>query len=152
MKKVFTLVAIVTVFLSGCASVPMETPEKDMLAKQFKAPSEGNSGLYIYRKSGVGGALKKDVWVDDACVGETAQNVFFYEEVLGGQEHKVSTESEFSPNHLIIKTEPNQNYFINQYIKMGLFVGGADLKVVDEKEGKEDISKLNLAVGGICSQ
>jgi len=116
------------------------------------APSEGNSGLYIYRASGPGTALKKSIWVNDKCVGESAQNVYFYEEVIGGKEHKVSTESEFSPNDLLVKTEPNQNYFINQYIKMGVFVGGANLKLVDEASGKEKVSKLKMAVKGNCGK
>ncbi|HQT31578.1 MAG TPA: hypothetical protein PLE48_11705 [Thiobacillus sp.] len=37
------------------------------------------------------------------------------------------------------------------FIKMGLFVGGAGLELVDEKEGKEDIMELDLAKQGTCS-
>jgi len=109
------------------------------------------AGLYIYRTTGVGGALKKSVWVDGHCVGETAPNVFFYEEVKGGEPHKVSTESEFSPNDLMITTEAGQNYFINQYIKMGVFVGGANLKVVDDTSGKAAVSGLEMAKKGTCN-
>lgn len=152
MKHLLMTVVMSTVFLYGCASVPMESEENDLLAKQFNPPSEGNAGLYIYRASGVGTALKKDIWIDDKCVGQSAQNVFFYEEVTGDQEHKVSTESEFSPNDLLINTESGQNYFVNQYIKMGVFVGGANLKIVDEVSGKAAISSLNLAIKGNCSK
>lgn len=151
MKRLLLATAVATSFLAGCASVPMESPEKDQLAKQFNPPTEGNSGLYIYRSSGPGTALKKSIWVNDKCVGESAQNVYFYEEVLGGKEHKVSTESEFSPNDLLVKTEPNQNYFINQYIKMGAFVGGANLKLVSEEQGKSIVSNLNMATKGTCN-
>ena len=150
MKSILIATVVAISFLSGCASVPMDTPEKDKLAKEFNSPSEGNSGLYIYRENGLGAALKKSIWVNDKCVGESAQSVFFYEEVIGGQEHKVSTESEFSPNDLLVKTEPGKNYFINQYIKMGVFVGGANLKLVDENKGKEKVSQLNLALKGSC--
>lgn len=152
MKKVLFATAVTISLMAGCASVPMESPEKDALAKKFNPPTEGHSGLYIYRAGGPGSALKKDVWVNGKCVGETAQNVYFYEEVMGGKEHKLSTESEFSPNDLLVKTEPNQIYFINQYIKMGLFVGGAKLKLVDEATGKEKVSKLKMAVKGNCSK
>jgi hypothetical protein len=112
----------------------------------------GIAGLYIYRDGGLGTALKKDVWVDDKCVGETAPNMFFYEEVKGGEEHKVCTESEFSPNDLMVKTESNENYFIKHYIKMGVFVGRANLKLVDDQEGKAAITKLELAKEGTCSK
>lgn len=79
MKKIMIAISITTSLLAGCASVPMDSPEKNKLAKQFNPPSDGNSGLYIYRASGVGTALKKDIWVDEKCVGETAPNMFFFE-------------------------------------------------------------------------
>lgn len=77
---------------------------------------------------------------------------FFYEEVKGNAEHKISTESEFSPNDLLLKTENGKNYFIKQYLKLGVFVGGANLELVNEKEGKEDISELEMAIKGTCSK
>ena len=137
--------------MTGCASVPMETAEKNLMAKQFNPPSEGSAGLYFYRSSFVGKALKKDIWVDGKCIGETAPDIFFYETVDGDTNHKVSTESEFSPNDLLIKVKSGMNYFIRQYIKMGIFVGGAGLELIDEEKGKEEVSKLNMATKGTCS-
>ncbi len=142
---------LLSLLLVGCASVPMESSQKTSDAKQFLPPSEGKAGLYIYRYGTFGAALKKDVWLDGKCVGETARNVFFYEEVDGGVEHKISTESEFSPNDLLLKTENGKHYFIQQYIKFGAFVGGAGLKLVDEKDAKKQIEELSLATKGNCS-
>lgn len=152
MLKKLILAAFTSSLLVGCASVPMEDKNASAEAKRFAAPAPGNAGLYIYRNSGVGGSLKKDIWVDDKCIGESAPKVFFYEQVKGDIEHKISTESEFSPNDLLVKTESGKNYFIKQYIKMGVFVGGANLELVDEKEGKADIAKLELASKGNCSK
>jgi hypothetical protein len=149
-KKVLIASAVTIALLSGCASVPTESPEKEEIAKQFNAPSEGNSGVYIYRAGGPGGSLKKDIWIDDECVGESAPHVFFYTELSGDKEYKISTESEFSPNDLIVKTESGKNLFVNQYIKMGAFVGGANLKVVDEEKGKAAVAKAKMAVKGNC--
>ena len=150
-KKIF-ITTIAVILFSGCASVPMESKEKSDKAKEFNPPTSGHAGLYIYRTGGLGTALKKDVWVNGECVGETAPNMFFYHEVMGDTEHKISTESEFSPNDLIIDTKSGQNYFIQQYIKMGLVVGGAGVEIVDEDKGKKDVSKLDLAVKGKCSK
>lgn len=152
MNKNFAMAALAAALISGCASVPMESKEASAKAKQFNPPATGNSGLYIYRDSFVGKALKKDIRVDGKCVGESAPDVFFYDEVKGGQEHKISTESEFSPNDLTIKTVAGQNYFIRQYIKLGVFVGGANLELINEEEGKKAISSLELAQKGTCSQ
>lgn len=150
-KKLF-FPFVVLALLSGCASVPMETTQKASKVKQYEAPAEGKAGLYIYRYGSFGAALKKDVWIDGDCIGETARNTFFYEEVAGDQEHKISTESEFSPNDLLLKTESGKHYFIKQYIKFGVFVGGAGLELVEEMEAKKQITELGLASKGHCSQ
>ena len=151
MYKIVIVIILSSIFV-GCASVPLESPENQATAKNFQAPQQGSSGLYIYRNGSFGGALKKDVWVDGNCIGETAPNIFFYQEVTAGKEHTISTESEFSPNNLLVKTESGKNHFIEQYIKMGAFVGGAGLKEVTEDEGKKIVSDLKMAKKGNCSQ
>lgn len=137
--------------MSGCASVDMATKEESSKAKEFNAPSQGNAGVYVYRNSFVGKALKKDVWIDGKCIGESAPDVFFYTEVEGNKTHKVDTESEFSPNTLEMMFVAGKNYFIRQFIKMGVFVGGAGLEEIPEEQGKADIAKLEMAKPGTCS-
>ncbi len=152
MYRNLVLVVLTAFLFTGCASIPMESAEQSNMAKQYNPPSNGNAGIYIYRSGSFGGALKKDIWVDGKCIGETAPNIFFYEEVKGDVEHKVSTESEFSPNDLIVKTEGGKNYFVHQYIKMGAFVGGAGIELVDEEKGKKEVGELSLAKKGNCSK
>ena len=152
MLRRFVIIALVSLLFSGCASVPMESETVSAQAKSFSPAVDGNAGLYIYRSSGLGTAIKKDIWVDGKCIGETAPNMFFYEEVKGNAEHKISTESEFSPNDLLLSTESGKNYFIKQYMKPGVFVGGAGLETMGEKEGNADIAELGMAKKGICSK
>lgn len=149
-KKIILPILLISL-LGGCASVPMESGEKTSAAKQFPTPAEGKAGLYLYRYGSFGAALKKDIWIDGNCVGETARNTFFYEEVEAGVEHKISTESEFSPNDLVLTPESGKLYFIQQYIKFGVFVGGAGVKLADEAEAKKLIGGLSLASKGTCS-
>ncbi|MDF2155028.1 DUF2846 domain-containing protein [Vibrio sp. CAU 1672] len=143
MKRILT-VGLLLMTLGGCATVPMASNEQDAEAKEFQLPPEGKSGLYVFRDSFVGKALKKTIRVDGEVIGESAPDVFFYK-VIDSGEHVLSTESEFSPNDLIINTEPKKNYFVENYIKMGVFVGGAGLKEVSEQEGMERVKKLKLA-------
>ena len=143
MKNV-VLAGILVAVLSGCASVPMASATKDAEAKEFRVPPEGKSGLYIFRDSFVGKALKKTIRVDGEIIGESAPDVYFFKIVDAGK-HTISTESEFSPNDLIIRTEPQKNHFVENYIKMGLFVGGAGLEEVSESEGMTRVSELKLA-------
>lgn len=150
-KKAALIIASALLF-SGCASVQMASPEQSDQAKTFGAPAEGKSGIYIYRDSHLGGALKKDIWIDGECVGESVPMVFFYKAVAGDKEHKISTESEFSPNSISLFTKSGTNYFVRQYIKLGVFVGGANLEVIEPEKGQEAIKGLNLAQGGSCSK
>lgn len=145
-----TLLALSALVLTGCASVNMASKEESDKLKQFNAPSGGTSGVYVYRNSFVGKALKKDIWVDGKCLGESAPDVFFYTQVEGGKKHKIETESEFSPNSLEVFMDAGKNYFIRQFIKMGAFVGGADLEQIPEEQAKADVAKLGLAQPGKC--
>lgn len=150
--KTSTAIAIMAI-MTGCASVNMAPEKASATAKAFDAPEQGMSGLYIYRKSSpIGAGLKKDIWVNGECVGESASGVFFYHPVAGGEEYEIATESEFSPNIVSLTTRPGKNYFIQQYIKMGAFVGGANLRVITEQEGMEDIANLEMATKGNCSK
>jgi len=150
--KLLPFLAIAASFLvTGCASVNMASKEDSAKAKQFSAPTEKNAGLYVYRNSFAGKALKKDIWVDGKCLGESAADVFFYTQVEGGKMIKISTESEFSPNDLALTVDAGKNYFVRQYIKVGVFVGGAGLEQIAEEQAKEDIAKLELATPGTCS-
>lgn len=92
------------------------------------------------------------IWINGECIGESAPNVFFIKEVRVDAEHKVSTESEFSPNDLLIKVKSGVNYFVRQFMKMGLLVGGAGVELVSEEDGKKEISSLELAKSGSCSK
>lgn len=150
MKIKFALMLVTSLLVTGCASVGMSPKEDSDKAKQFAQPSANNAGLYVYRNSFAGKALKKDIRVDGKCLGESASDVFFYTEVEGGKTHKISTESEFSDNDLMLATDAGKNYFVRQYMKVGLFVGGAGLEQVTEQQGKADIAPLGLALSGHC--
>ena len=151
MKIVSVIALAATLLMAGCASVDMASKAESAKAKEFNPPSQGNAGIYVYRDSFVGKALKKDVWIDGKCIGESAPDVFFYTEVAGGNNHKIDTESEFSPNTLELVFEAGKNYFIRQFIKMGVFVGGAGLEQIPEEQGKIAVAKLEMAKPGKCS-
>ena len=151
MKKILLTLAASILVLSGCASVPMESDAKSNLAKQFNPPSPNKAGVYVYRKdTHFGAALKKSVWIDKECIGETAKGVFFYHEVDGDKEHTISTESEFSPNALIINMKSGMLYFVEQFMKFGVFVGGAGVEQKDEETGKKELAELKMATKGSC--
>ncbi|AVS62931.1 DUF2846 domain-containing protein [Paracidovorax avenae] len=151
-RRPLALLALSALFLTGCASVNMASKEESDKAKQFDAPAAGNAGLYVYRDSFIGKALKKDILVDGKCLGESAPDVFFYTQVEGGKKHTLQTESEFSDSTLEMFMDAGKNYYVRQYIRMGAFTAGAGLAQVTEERGKTDIAKLGLAQPGKCDR
>jgi len=144
-RKIIIGAAVIAVsLLSGCASVPMASNEQDTALKQFSPPAGDKAGLYIFRNTFVGQALKKTLSIDGTVIGATANKTYFYREIMPGQ-HKLSTESEFGDNSITLLADGGKNYFVEQYIKMGAFVGGAGLKIVSEEEGKRGVLECRLA-------
>jgi hypothetical protein len=143
-RLIFGLSVLIAALLAGCASVPLQKSAADTARKQFSPPPPGSAGLYIYRNTQLGGALKKSVYIDGQLVGETAPMTYFYLQVPEG-ERKLSTESEFSNNDLRLKVEEGRNYFVRQQIKMGVFVGGASLVEVPEAIGRQGVASCRLA-------
>jgi hypothetical protein len=134
----------------------MAPPEESMKAKEFNPPAQGNAGVYIFRNTSRAIFLKKDIWIDGECIGESAPNVFFYTQVAGGKTYQIETESLFSSNTLDVTLESGKNYFIQQLIVtvdlaiVGL-LGVAELEQVSEEEGKELVTWLEMAKPGNCS-
>ncbi len=135
---------VLAAVLAGCATVPMQDSSADAARKQFSPPPPDRAGLYIYRDSNFGGALKKTLYIDGQVLGESGPMTYFYLQVPEG-ERRLSTESEFSNNDLLLAVEPGQNYFVRQSIKMGLFVGGAALIQVSEATGRQGVAQCRLA-------
>jgi hypothetical protein len=156
MKKSVIVMLLGLSFLTGCITpptVPMVNDAQAKKAKMFKAPSRDKAGIYVYRiNQFAGSALTKTVWIDNKCIGDTASGVFFYQEVDGNKKHTISTQSEFSPNELTIETKGGKLYFVEQFIKMGVFVGGADLAMRDSVAGETQVRLLGMAKKGTCSE
>jgi hypothetical protein len=122
----------------------MASKESDLALKNFSQPPTNKAGLYIYRNTWIGQALKKDVYLDSVLIGETANQVYFYKLISPG-EHTLSTESEFGENWIIFQADSGKNYFAEQYIKFGVFVGGAGIEMVDEEVGMKEVLECDLA-------
>lgn len=143
--KILICAAVISIsLLSGCASVPMASKAQDAELKNFPTPPENNAGLYIFRNTFVGQAIKKTVSINGTEIGETANKTYFYNLISPGL-HTISTESEFSDNSITLQAYAGKNYYVEQSIKMGVFVGGAKLEVVPENKGQEEVLKCELA-------
>ena len=130
-----------TALVTGCASVPMASPEHDARAKAFSVkPDKAN--LYIYRNEAFGAAVKIDVALNGKPIGETAAKTYFVLEVAPGK-HTLTSKAE-NTEVLDVSTEPGKNYFIWQEVKLGLLFARNKLQLVDEATGKAGVAECNL--------
>ena len=143
LKGVFVL-SILACVLTGCANVQKADPSSSDYAKEFNTPPKGYAGVYLYRNFFMGCGLYKNLYIDGQYLGETDRSCFFYRLARPGL-HEIQTESEFSENSIQVNMEEGQNYFIYQWIKPGIFVGGADIELVEPEKAKEEIKKLERA-------
>lgn len=139
MKKV--LLFFVLILLSACASVPMESLEKDSRAKEFMVdPAKAN--IYLYRNENFGGAIAINVTLDGKVAGKTAAKTFFLWQVEPGT-HEIASLSE-NTSKISIDAKAGTNSYIWQEIKMGMWTAGSQLHEVTEEEGKKAINECKL--------
>ena len=145
MKFLFLLTSMIAVLsMAGCASVPMASETDDAAGKSFPAPAVNTAGVYIFRDSFMGKGVKRSVSLDGTVLGETANKVYFYKLVSPGP-HTVSTESEFGNNSVSFQAAGGHNYFVRQYLKMGVVSAGANVEMVNEAEGRKEVLRCNRA-------
>ena len=82
--------ACLLIALSGCASVPEATPERDAEAKQFET-RPGAGTLYVFRNDSSGNAWQDDsvLYIDDRLIGATLPGTFFRIDLQPGR-HELS--------------------------------------------------------------
>jgi hypothetical protein len=146
MKKII-LLACTAVFsvwlLSGC-TVPMAVKELDLTAKEFKAPTNGKAGIYIYRNEIFGAAMKMDVFVDNYLIGSTVAKIYHYVEVSPGY-HIIKGNAE-NNSYVGFDFLANKLYYIWQEVRMGLIDWRNELHLIDEVQGQKGVLESKLAV------
>jgi len=142
LKKLACAALIATAFgATGCASVPMASPEADKAAKAFTVDSS-KANLYIYRSESFGAAIKMPVLLDNAGIGSTAAKTYIFRQVDPGQ-HIIISNTENTAT-LTVDAKAGQNHFVWQEVKMGAFSAGSALHLVDEAKGKAEVAKCKL--------
>ena len=141
-KKLAVSVLLLAVsLLTGCASVPMASPEHDAQAKSF-AVQPGKSNIYLYRNESMGAAVKMDVVLDNNPVGKTVAKSYMKLEVSPGQ-HTIISKAE-NDDVLNINTEAGKNYFVWQEVKMGILYARNLMHLTDEQTGKAGVMECKL--------
>lgn len=141
-KLVIVTALVISAFATGCASVPMASPEKDSQAKSFVVKPD-KSNIYIYRNESMGGAVKMPLVFDGQAVGDTASKTYLFLEANPGK-HTIISKTE-NDSTLEVNAEPGKNYFVWQEVKMGFMSARSKLQLVDEATGKAGVAECKLA-------
>ena len=121
----------------------MAAPEKDATAKQFKAPENGNAGIYVYRNEFFGAAVPMDIEIDSKAIGTTMAKTYLYKEVPPGK-YTVTSKSENS-HSIEIEAKPGVLHYIWQEVKMGMMYARTKLHLVNEEQGQKGVLESKLA-------
>ena len=142
MKKLISI-AVISLAISGCASVPMGDPKQDAALKTFKVAPD-KAGIYIYRNESMGAAVKMDVAVDGQPIGQTAANTYLFKEVTPGK-HTVSSSAE-NTDTLEVDVKQGTLAYLWHEVKRGVLYARTKLHLVSEVEGKKGVQETSLAV------
>lgn len=140
-KLIVSLSLAGAVLLTGCASVPMATPEQDSKAKQFSTASD-KANIYIYRNETMGSAVKMPLLLDGVSVGDTVAKTYILKQVSPGTHNIVSkTENDATLN---LDAQAGKNYYVWQEVKMGVWAARSELHEVDASKGQKAIKECKL--------
>lgn len=129
------------VLVTGCASVPMASVERDAQTKTFTVkPDKAN--IYVYRNESMGAGAKMDVDFDSKPIGQTVAKSYFALEVAPGK-HTLISKAE-NDSVLDVVAEAGKNYFIWQEVKMGVLYARNKLELVDDATGRVGVSECKL--------
>ena len=142
MKRILAFGVIsAAVLASGCASVPMASPERDSAAKSFSV-KPGKANIYVYRNESMGAAIKFTLALDGKLVGSTASKTYVLLEVDPGK-HTLISKAE-NDSVLAVTAASGRNYFVWQEVKMGMLSARSSLQLVDEATGKAGVAECKL--------
>lgn len=140
-RPVMVVFAFLVAFLTGCASVPMASVERDTAAKTF-AVKPDKANIYVYRNETIGSAVKMPLALNGKLVGDTGPMTYLVLEVSPGA-HTLLSKTE-NDSSLTIDAAAGRNYFVWQEVKMGMFAARSALQQVDEAKGKAAVAECKL--------
>lgn len=136
-KSYVAILLATLLLLTGCATTSQKLGSAlDQQAKQFK-PSKNYANIYIYRDEYMGGALSMNLHINGKLMGTTGPMTYFMLKVKPGK-YKIHSNDDINDS-ITINAKTKKNYFIWQEMKMGLFVGGTKLSLVDTKTGRKGV-------------
>ncbi len=131
--SLFTI-ALGSLLLASCSTVPMSSASADSEAKQF-TPPPGRANVYITRGFGVGSALVFQTILDGRIAGALSTNTYQLLSVPSGQHTLIVTATE-NVEQTTLNVQSGRNYFVQVSVKMGWLRGRVSIQHISETEGR----------------
>src|SRR5262245_25959353 len=106
-------ILLVAALASGCASVPMASPEKDKAAKSDTV-KPGKANIYVYRNEMFGAAIAMRVQLNGKEIARTGAKTYLLLEVDPGT-HTILSDTE-NASSLSVNAVAGRNYFVWQEV------------------------------------
>jgi hypothetical protein len=120
--------------LSGCASTPQASPERDAEAKRFVA-HPASAAVYVYRsdfRSGDDDWTQSVLWIDDRLIGQTLPGTYYRVDLRPGA-HRLRGDGP-DQGRLTINTAAGQVYFV----RLNVVTGTSRFTLVDPATGRKE--------------
>ena len=141
MKRVTSLISCVfALFLVGCASSVQYVHMPD-LSKKVEDANKGR--IYVMRPTSFGYAISMEVSDGGNPIGKTGAKGFLCWEREPGDVIVSSTAENTSRVSLPVR--PGGIYYVQQNVRMGVWMARTDLEVVDEEKAQEKLKKCKPA-------
>lgn len=140
------------ILIGGRVRVPTGNSKVTEQAKLFIKPTDDKANIYIYRAEPISKSSKRTIWLDEKCIGDTANGTFMQLTVEAGKEYKITTESEFSPNDFRLTPEKGTNYFIEQTFSIGWAAQVSNLNLIENEIAKAAMKDSKIALQGMCGK
>lgn len=132
-----SLIVILSLILSSCASTLQYT--------KIAQPSSNDkemATIYVLRPSSFGSAITFGIFQNEKLIGKLGPKSYLAWTVKpDSKEIQVISKSE-NKDFLIINPQAGKTYYIIQKVKMGVISARTGLELIDEKEGKNILTKL----------
>jgi hypothetical protein len=121
----------------------MASVQADLAAKEFKTPTNGKAGVYIFRNSFFGAGVKMGISADEQFIGLTAFQTYHYIELTPGN-HTFKVMRKFTKETMWdsiiqVNIKAGKLYYIRQEM-------GNKLQLVSEEEGQRGVNASRLAL------
>lgn len=124
--------------LAGCATSGPKYSESPIAA----APPAGEARIYIYRTALYGAAVQPEVRINDAVVGRSVPNGFFYVDRKPGN-YEITTTTEVE-RKLSLTLDAGQTRYVKLNISMGFFVGHVYPELMESGVAQKEMADLRF--------